>query len=73
MYADVINTILNYKHILYIEVIYTNCLINSLNTFINKTLVFSFGTLFIYLSINKKLYYNSGLCYGPYLLSVTTT
>jgi len=52
---------LSYKYTLCIEVAYTNCLTNSLNIFINKTLVFSFSILFTYPSINKKLYYNSGL------------
>jgi len=43
------------------EVAYTNYLTNSLNTFIDKTPVFSSSILFTYLSINKKLYYSSGL------------
>jgi len=58
---NVINIALSYKYTPCIEVAYTNCLINSLNIFINKTLVFSSGVLFTYPSINKKLYYNSGL------------
>ena len=45
----------------YIEVAYTNCLINSLNIFIGKTLVPSSSFPFTYLSIGRKLYYNSSL------------
>jgi len=56
-----ISIALSYKRILYIEITYTNCLINNLNTFASKTPVFNSSALFIYLSINKKLYYNSGL------------
>jgi len=58
---DIINIALNYKYILYIEIAYTNYLISSLNTFINKTPVPSSSALFTYPSINKKLYYNSSL------------
>jgi len=43
------------------EVTYTNYFANNLNIYINKTSVPSFGILFIYPFINKKLYYNSGL------------
>jgi hypothetical protein len=43
------------------EVAYTNCLISSLNISIGKTLVPSSSVPFAYLSIGKKLYYNSGL------------
>jgi len=59
--TNIINIALSYKYTLYIEVAYTNYFANSLNIFINKTPVFSFGILFIYLSVNKKLYYNNGL------------
>jgi len=59
--TNIINIILNYKHTLYTEVAHTNYFINSLNTYIGKTLVPSFGVLFAYPSINKKLYYNGGL------------
>jgi len=59
--TNIINIVLNYKYILYIEVAYTNCLVSSLNTFINKTPVPSSGALFTHLSINRKLYYNSSL------------
>jgi len=61
MQTDIINIALSYKYILYIEVAYTNCLINSLNIFINKTLVLNFSALFTYLFINKKPYYSGGL------------
>jgi len=43
------------------KVAYTNCLVGSLNIYINKTPVPSFGALFTYPFINKKLYYNNGL------------
>ena len=52
---------LNYKRIPRTEVTRINCFTSNLNIFINKTLVFSSGVLFTYLSINKKPYYNSSL------------
>ena len=52
---------LSYKHILYIKVAYTNCLANSLNIYISKTLVPNFNTLSGHPPIDKKPYYNSGL------------
>jgi hypothetical protein len=61
VYTNAINTTLSYKRIPRIEVAYTNCLASSLNISIDKTLVPSFGALFTYLSIDRKLYYNSGL------------
>ena len=61
MRTNAINIVLSYKHIPRIEVAYTNCLVSSLNIYINKTPVPGFGVLFTYLSINKKPYYNSGL------------
>ena len=61
MYTNIINTTLNYKRIPRTEVAYTNYLTSSLNIFIDKTLVPSFGALFTYLSIDRKLYYNSSL------------
>ena len=61
MYTDIINIILNYKRILYTEIAYTNYLISSLNTFAGKTLVSNSSISFIYLSINKRSYYNSAL------------
>ena len=61
VYTNAINTTLSYKRTPYIEVAYTNYLTSSLNTFIDKTLVPSFSALFTYPSIDRKLYYNSGL------------
>jgi len=61
MQIDIINIILSYKYTPRTEIAYINCLISNLNTFINKTPVFSFGILFICPSINKKPYYNNGL------------
>ena len=61
MYTNIINTTLSYRRTLYTEVAYTNYLTSSLNIFIDKTLVPSFSTLFTYLSIDRKLYYNSSL------------
>jgi len=61
VHINIVNITLNYKCILYIEVAYINYLTSSLNIYINKTPVLDFGILFTYLSINKKLYYNSGL------------
>jgi len=40
---------------------YTNYLASSLNIFIGRTLVPSSSVLFTYLSIGRKLYYNSSL------------
>ena len=61
MYTDKIYITLSYKHILDIEIAYTNYLTGSLNIYIGKTLVFNFSTLFSHPSADKKLYYNSGL------------
>jgi hypothetical protein len=61
VHTNTINTALSYKRIPRTEVAYTNCLASSLNTFIDKTPVPSFGALFAYPSIDRKLYYNSGL------------
>ena len=61
MYINAIYTALNYRHILYTEIAYINCLTSSLNIYIGKTLVFNSSTLSSYLFINKKLYYNGGL------------
>jgi len=61
VHTDAINITLNYKYILYTEVARTNYLANNLNIFVDKTLVSGFSILFIYPSINKKPYYNSGL------------
>jgi len=57
----IINVILNYKRILYTKMAYINYFISSLNIYIDKTPVPSSDILFIYLFINKRLYYNSGL------------
>jgi hypothetical protein len=61
VYTNIINTTLSYKRILRTEVARTNYLTSSLNIFIDKTLVPSFSALFTYLSIDRKLYYNSSL------------
>jgi len=61
VYTNIINTTLSYKRIPRIEVAYTNYLTSSLNTFADKTLVPSSSAPFAYLSIDRKLYYNSGL------------
>ena len=61
MHTNIINTTLSYKRAPCIEVAYTNYLTSSLNTFIDKTPVPSFSALFTYPSIDRKLYYNSGL------------
>ena len=61
MYTNIIYITLSYKRTLYTEVAYTNYLTSSLNIFIDKTLVPSSSALFTYLSIDRKLYYNSSL------------
>ena len=61
MYTNIIYIVLNYRHTLYTEIAYTNCLAGSLNIYIGKTLVFNFSTLSNHLSADKKLYYNSSL------------
>jgi hypothetical protein len=61
VYTNAINIALNYKRTPRIEVAYTNYLTSSLNIFVDKTLVPSFSALFTYLSIDRKLYYNSSL------------
>ena len=61
MYTNAIYITLSYKHILYIEVTYINCLTGNLNIYIGKTPVPNSGTLFSHLSVDGKLYYNSGL------------
>ena len=43
------------------EVAHTNCLTGSLNIYTGKTLVFNSSAPSSHLSINRKLYYNSGL------------
>jgi hypothetical protein len=61
VHTDITNTALSYKRIPRMEVAYTNYLTSSLNTFADKTPVPSFGALFTYPSIDRKLYYNSSL------------
>jgi len=61
VYTNTIYIALSYKRTPRIEVAYTNYLASSLNIFIGRTLVPSSGVLFTYLSIDKKLYYNSSL------------
>ena len=61
MHTNIINTALSYKRTPRTEVARTNYFTSSLNIFIDKTLVPSFSTLFTYPSIDRKLYYNSGL------------
>jgi hypothetical protein len=61
VHTNTTNTTSSYKRIPRIEVARTNYLAGSLNIFIDKTLVPSFSALFTYPSIDRKLYYNSGL------------
>ena len=61
MYTNIIYIALSYKYTPRTEVAYTNYLTSSLNISIGKTLVPSSSILFTYLSIGKKLYYNSSL------------
>ena len=61
VYTNIMHITLNYKHILYMEVTYTNYLVGSLNIYIGKTLVLNSGALSSYLSIDKKPYYSSSL------------
>ena len=61
MYTDIIYIALSYRRTLYIEVAHTNCLAGSLNIYIGKTPVPNFGASSSYLSVDGKLYYNSGL------------
>jgi len=61
VYTSIINTTSSYKRTPCTEVAYTNYLASSLDIFIDKTLVPSFSAPFTYLSIDRKLYYNSSL------------
>jgi hypothetical protein len=61
VYTNTTNAALSYKRIPHTEVAYTNYLTSSLNTFIDKTPVPSFSTLFAHPSIGRKPYYNSSL------------
>jgi hypothetical protein len=59
--TNIIHITLSYKRTPRTGVAYTNCLASSLNIFIGKTLVPSSSVPFTYLSIDRKLYYNSSL------------
>ena len=61
MRTNIIYIALSYKRTPRIEVAYTNCLISSLSISIGKTPVPSSSVPFIYPSIGRKPYYNSGL------------
>ena len=61
MYTNIIYIALNYRCTLYIKVAYTNCLTSSSNIYVGKTPVSNFNTLSSHPSVDKKLYYNSGL------------
>ena len=61
MQTDAINVALSYKRTPRIEVAYTNYLTSSLNIFVGKTPVPSSSVPFTHLSVDRKLYYNSGL------------
>ena len=61
MRTNAIYITLSYKRTLYTGVAYTNYLTSSLNIFIGKTLVPSSSILFIYPSIDRKLFYYSSL------------
>jgi hypothetical protein len=61
VHTNVTNAASSYKRIPRTEVAYTNCLISNLNIFADKTPVPSFSALFTHPSIDRKLYYNSGL------------
>jgi len=55
------HVVLSYKRTPRMEVARTNCLASSLNIFVDITLVPSSSVPFTYLSVDGKLYYNSGL------------
>ena len=61
MYTNIIYIALSYKRTPRTEVAYTSYLTSSLNISVGKTLVPSSSVLFTYLSIGRKLYYNSSL------------
>ena len=61
MRTNAIHIILSCKRTPRTEVAYTNYLISSLNISVGKTPVPSSSVLFTYLSIGRKLYYNSSL------------
>ena len=61
VYTNIIYITLSYKHTPRIEIAYTNYFTSSLNIYIGKTPVPNSNTPSSYLSINRKLYYNSNL------------
>ena len=61
MYTDITYIILSYRRTLYIEIAHTNYLAGSLNIYIGKTPVSNSSAPFIYLSVDRKPYYNSSL------------
>ena len=61
MRTNIIYIALSYKRTPYTGVAYTSYLTSSLNISVGKTLVPSSSVLFTYLSIGRKLYYNSSL------------
>ena len=61
MYTNITHIALNYKHILYTEVAYTNCLTSSSNIYIGKTPVPNSSAPSSHPSTDKKPYYNSSL------------
>ena len=61
MRTNTIYVALSYKRTPRTGEAYTNYLTSSLNTSIGKTLIPSSSVPFAYLSIGRKLYYNSGL------------
>ena len=61
MHTHITNITLSYRRIPRREVAYTSYLASSLDIFIGKTLVPSSNVPFTYSSIDKKLYYSSGL------------
>ena len=61
MHIYITSVTLSYKHILRIEVAYTNYLTSSLNIYAGKTPVPNFGALFAHPFINRKPYYSSSL------------
>jgi hypothetical protein len=61
VYTYIIYIALSCRRILYTEVAHTNYFTGSLNIYIGKTPVPNSGTLFSHSSVDRKLYYSSGL------------
>ena len=61
VYTDTTNVAWNCKHTLCMEVAHTNCLTGSLNIYIGRTPVPDFGAPFVYLFVNRRLYYSGSL------------